>query len=102
MEPRIKDGAWCLFASPVEGSRDGKIVLVEHRAIHDPETGGSYTVKRYRSKKVGGEDSLWHHEEIVLEPLNLEYEPIVLSDVSEDEFRVIAEFVEVLGAEASV
>ncbi|MCX8073727.1 MAG: hypothetical protein N3C12_14960 [Candidatus Binatia bacterium] len=28
MEPRIPDGAWCLFRAPVEGSRQGKIALV--------------------------------------------------------------------------
>ena len=41
MELLLPDGAWCLFSGPVEGSRQGKIVLVEHRDIHDPETGGS-------------------------------------------------------------
>lgn len=96
MEPRIRDGSWCLFASPVEGSRDGKVVLAEHRAIADPETGGSYTVKRYRSKKVGGEDELWQHEEIVLEPLNPGYEPIVLRPDDDGDVRVIAEVVDVL------
>lgn len=97
MEPRIPDGAWCLFASPVEGSRDGRILLVEHRSIDDPDNGGRYTVKRYRSSKRAVEGALWEHEEIVLEPLNPEYEPIVLRDVEEEEFRVIAELVEVLG-----
>jgi hypothetical protein len=96
MEPRIPDGAWCLFASPVEGSRDGRILLVEHRAIDDPDNGGSYTVKRYRSRKQAVEGELWEHEEIVLEPLNPEYEPIVLRDVEDNEFRVIAELVEVI------
>jgi hypothetical protein len=51
MEPRIPDGSWCLFVAPVEGSRQGRIVLVQHRDIHDPETGGTYTVKKYRSTK---------------------------------------------------
>jgi hypothetical protein len=97
MEPRVRDGAWCLFATPVEGSRDGRILLVEHRAIDDPDNGGSYTVKRYRSRKRAVEGELWEHEEIVLEPLNPEHEPIVLRDVEDGEFRVIAELVEVLG-----
>jgi len=52
MEPRIPDGAWCLFSSPVEGSRTGKIVLAQHHSIGDPDTGGSFTVKRYRSEKT--------------------------------------------------
>ena len=51
MELRIPDGAWCLFRSPVVGTRQGRIVLVQHRSIQDPETGGSYTVKRYESKR---------------------------------------------------
>jgi hypothetical protein len=96
MEPHIPDGAWCLFGSPVEGSRDGRILLVEHRAIDNPDNGGSYTVKRYRSRKRAVEGELWEHEEIVLEPLNPEYKSIVLRDVAEGELRVIAELVEVL------
>src|ERR1051326_6013373 len=39
MMPQIPDGSWCLFRSPVEGSRHGKIVLVELRDAVDPETG---------------------------------------------------------------
>jgi hypothetical protein len=36
------------------------VVLVEHRDIADPETGGSYTVKRYRSRKAAGAEG-WRH-----------------------------------------
>jgi hypothetical protein len=97
MEPRIPDGTWCLFTTPVEGSRDGRILLVEHRAIDDPDNGGSYTVKRYRSRKRAVDGELWEHDEIVLEPLNPEYEPIVLSGVEDGEVRVVAELVDVLG-----
>lgn len=52
MEPHIPDGADCLFSSPVEGSRQGRTVLVELRDFVDPETGERYTVKRYRSVKA--------------------------------------------------
>ena len=31
MEPGIPDGAYCLFASPVTGTRQGKTVLVQLR-----------------------------------------------------------------------
>ena len=51
MNRRIPDGSWCLFSTDRGGSREGKIVLVEHRLRDDPETGGRYTVKRYRSEK---------------------------------------------------
>ncbi|GIW56654.1 MAG: hypothetical protein KatS3mg082_3058 [Nitrospiraceae bacterium] len=95
MEPLIPDGAWCLFRSPVLGSRQGKIVLVEHRDIHDPETGGSYTLKRYRSRKATNPDG-WRHVEIRLEPENPEFAPIVLQESDEGNVRVVAELVEVL------
>ena len=51
MEPAIRDGAWCLFRGPVEGTRQGKIVLVQLRGATDPETGLRYTVKRYKSER---------------------------------------------------
>jgi hypothetical protein len=96
MEPKIPDGAWCLFTSPVTGSRQGRIVLVQHRDIHDPESGGSFTVKRYRSEKVASREDDWQHSLIRLEPLNKEFQPILLRDVPEGEVQVIAELLEVL------
>ncbi len=96
MEPRIPDGAWCLFRSLVEGTRQGRVVLVQHRDIHDPETGGSYTVKRYGSRKESDGAGSWRHSEIRLVPENPEFPPIILRDVRDDEFHVIAEMVEVL------
>lgn len=96
MEPRIPDGGWCLFHSPVEGTRQGRILLVQHRDIEDPESGGKYTIKRYRSKKESDTTGSWRHEEIRLEPENPDFRPIVLKGVSDDELRAIAEVVEVL------
>lgn len=98
MEPLIPDGSWCLFASPVTGSRQGRIVLAQHRGIEDSESGGSYTVKRYKSEKNAAADGSWKHARITLEPLNPAYKPIVLADVDEDEVAVVAELVGVLPA----
>ena len=95
MEPTISDGAYCLFRSPVEGTRQGKIVLVQLRDATDPETGQRYTVKRYESQKAEQEDS-WHHTRIALKPVNPDFEPIVLTGTDEGELQVIAELVEVL------
>jgi SOS-response transcriptional repressor LexA len=95
MEPMIPDGSYCLFASPVEGSRQGKTVLVQLRDAVDPETGERFTVKRYESEKVQVDDS-WRHTKITLKPLNTEFEAIELSDVQEGQVGVIAECVEVL------
>ena len=53
MEPVIPDGAYGLFRSPVQGTRQGKTVLVQLRDATDPRTGARYTVKRYESERAG-------------------------------------------------
>ena len=96
MEPRIPDGSYCLFASPVTGSRQGRTVLVRLRDEIDPETGERFTVKRYRSQKTQDEHG-WRHVEITLEPLNPAFVPIVIAADDEREIEVLAELIEVLG-----
>jgi SOS-response transcriptional repressor LexA len=95
MEPAIPDGSWCLFRAPVEGSRQGKTVLVQLRDVADPDTSQRYTVKRYESEKAAKGDS-WRHERITLKPVNPDFKPIVLSDTSAGDVQVIAELVEVI------
>ena len=95
MEPAIPDGAWCLFRAPVEGTRQGKTVLVQLRDDTDPETGQRYTVKRYESEKATDGDS-WRHAKITLKPVNSEFAPIVLTEADEGQLQVVAELVEVL------
>lgn len=97
MEPRIPDGAYCLFRAPVTGTRQGKVVLVELRDQVDPESGLRYTVKRYESEKVEGAEHAWRHVRIVLQPENPQFEPIVITAEDEMELAVVAELVEVLG-----
>jgi len=97
MEPTILHRAYCLFRSPVLGSRQGRIVLVQHRELCDPETGGRYTVKRYRSTRQQESDGSWRHLTITLEPLNPRYRSLVLTAESEDQVAVIAEFVRMVG-----
>jgi SOS-response transcriptional repressor LexA len=92
MEPRIPDGSLCVFRAGVSGSRQGKLVLVEHLG---GGTNDRYTVKRYVGEKTRLPDDTWTHERIRLEPLNPEYEAWDL-DPQEDRFRVLAEFVDVL------
>ena len=96
MEPAIPDGAHCLFAAPVEGTRQGKTVLVQMRDAADPESGERYTVKRYESEKAGDGDS-WQHTKITLNPVNADFEPIIVTGTDEGQLQVVAEVVEVLG-----
>lgn len=95
MEPAIPDGSYCLFRSPVEGSRQGKTVLVQLRDAADPETGERFTVKRYESEKARTEES-WFHTKVTLKPINPEFQSIVLEAGEEGSLQVVAEFLEVL------
>jgi len=96
MEPKIPDGSYCVFAAPVEGSRQGKIVLAQLRSERDPESGERYTVKRYSSEKSIDGDDTWRHLKITLHPLNSEFSPIVLTAEDENSVSVVAEFVATL------
>jgi hypothetical protein len=101
MEPRIPDGSYCLFASPVTGARRERIVLVELLDEVDVETGERYTVKRYESEKVAEGEDGWRHVRVTLVPLNPAFAPIVLTADDEEAVRVVAEFVAVVGEEVA-
>lgn len=92
MMPKIRSGDFLVFRAATAGTRQGKIVLAQYRGPADPDTGGSYTVKRYFSSKVVSGDSEWSHREIRLEPLNPDYEPIVLLPEDVDAFKIIGEY----------
>jgi len=94
MEPLIPDNSLCVFRSDVKGTRAGKRLLIEK--FGESDFASRYTVKRYTSikRKSDETESGWEHDKIRLEPLNPEFEAFELGP---DEFRVIAEFVEVLG-----
>jgi DUF2075 family protein len=104
MNRRIPNGSWCLFRANPRGSREGKVVVVEHQSIADPETSGRYTVKVYSSEKRAAEDGGWRHTRITLKPDTdrAGFEPIVVKlddEPGDNGFRVVAEFLVVLGTE---
>ncbi|MCD6679414.1 MAG: DUF2075 domain-containing protein [Burkholderiaceae bacterium] len=99
MNRRIPSGAWCLFRANPTGTREGKVVVVQHRSIDDPETGGQYTIKVYSSEKVPVADGGWRHRRITLHPDSdrPEFEPIVLEvEDAEESLAVVAEMLMVL------
>jgi transcriptional regulator with XRE-family HTH domain len=97
MRRRIPNGAYCLFRHPVAGSRNGRVVLAQHRQIHDPDHGGRYTVKVYRARKERAKEG-GRTVEVRLEPDTDApgYRPIVFRGLEEDELTIVAEVVEVL------
>lgn len=99
MNRRIPNGAWCLFRGNPSGTRQGQVVVVQHRSISDPETGGNYTIKLYASEKVSAEGEGWVHKRITLRPDSDQkgFEPIVLQvDGDDGGFAVVAEMLVVL------
>ena len=96
MEPTIPDGSWCLFRFERGGSRNGLVVLAESRLVIDPETSQSFTIKRYQSEKEDLGGGQWRHKKITLSPTNKAFKDIILENIAGDDFRVVAEFVEVL------
>ncbi|OAN92865.1 AAA family ATPase [Marinobacter sp. EhC06] len=97
MNKRIPNGAWCLFNENPGGTRNGKIVLVQHRAIEDPDNGSCLTVKLYRSEKTMSGDELVN-ERVILKPVTSAhgYRDIVIEDDDLHDLRVVGEFVAVL------
>jgi hypothetical protein len=99
MNRRIPNGSWCLFKTDAGGSREGKIVLVQHRDIQDLEQGGHYTVKEYHSYKNESAEGGWEHARIVLKPKTsaLGYKDIVLDHDQAVELKIIGEYVAIVG-----
>ena len=97
MNRRIPNGSWCLFKANPGGSREGKVVIVQHRDIQDAETGTRCTIKVYSSEKSADSEG-WRHERITLRPQsNLPgYRDIVLEADASSELRVLGELVAVL------
>jgi SOS-response transcriptional repressor LexA len=97
MNKVIPNDSWCLFRKDPDGSRDGKIVLVQHSNIQDYDYGSGFTIKLYKSKKVVTEDN-WYHESIILEPLSNSpaFKNIILKDDDLVELKVKGVFVSVL------
>ena len=95
MEPRIPDDSWCIFSTPITGSRNGRILLIQLQQTTDPETNARYTVKRYESTTTPATPNTpWRHLQITLHPLNRDYQPIILTAEDEGQVTVIAEFVQ--------
>ena len=92
MEPLVPDGSVCLFGRLPPGRIEGRVALVEHRALADADLGGPYALKRLGRVKVlrGG------RQRVTLESVNPQHEPIVLVLDDPDELRVIADFIEIL------
>ncbi len=98
MNKIIPNGSWCLFKIDLGGTRNGKVVLVQHNKIQDRDYGSGYTIKRYQSTKEVS-DKGWNHESITLSPQsnNPEFKDIIFSGDELSELKVIGVFERLLG-----
>lgn len=93
----IPNGSICLFRTERGGSRNGKIVLVEHTDLIDQDSGCHYTVKEYESVK-SEDNNGWSHQKIMLKPRSYDksFQSIVLPDDDLNGYKVVGEFLKVL------
>ncbi len=97
MNKIIPNNSYCLFKKDTGGSRNGKIVLVQHQDIQDKNYGIGLTVKEYLSTKKITEE-LWQHESITLKPKSTDskFKDIVVNIESAEEFKILGIFEQVL------
>lgn len=98
MNRRIPNGAWCLFRMNPVGTRQGKVVVAQHRTIHDPDLGGSYTVKLHRSEKNVAPNGEWTHTRITLKPDSTDptYKDLEFGPETVEGLSIVAELISVL------
>ena len=107
MESKIKYGDYCVFNRVVVGSREGKIVLVQHNNCYDENYEGSYSIKQYHSEKtIDQETEEWKYSRIILKPLNTNFDTIIIiiiiinvDDIYDESYRVIGEFIGIVDRE---
>lgn len=97
MNKKIPNGSYCLFKQDEGGSRNGKIVLVEHYSIQDSDFGAGYTVKEYHSKKNINNEQ-WEHKAVILKPISkdIEFKEINIANDQMDSFKILGIFERVL------
>ena len=94
MEPDIKNGDVCLFRKDPGGSRNGKIVLCQVGGFAGDAPVA--LIKRYRSARVQGSDSLGEAKSIVLSSINTQHDDIILSGGTD--FSILGVFERVIDA----
>lgn len=99
MEPKIPNGSWALFryfeagSTPSATTLDGRRVVVQFRDATDPETGGRYTLKRWKVSRLRPDGGV---EQIELQPDNTKFK-LKRYTAADGDIRVVAEFLEVVG-----
>jgi transcriptional regulator with XRE-family HTH domain len=99
MAPTVPSGALVLFRSPVVGPLEGRVIAAEWRDHADPETGGSYVLKRVGGlePRPGGSGAL----QLQLRSDNPDFAPLLVDAEGASALRVVAELERVLWPSSS-
>ncbi len=81
LEPRIPDGAWCVFRAPASAEGSGELAVV---SVRDPD-GDGFAVLVRRLERLAGRRGLWR-----LSTLEAAVEPAI---VHSRDFSLVADFV---------
>lgn len=91
-EPDIPSGSYCLFRI-THVPQAGTIMLVQHPRIEDPDTGGTFALKRVAAVREPGET----RKRLVLEPINPASPGVAIEARDAQNLRIVAVLLEVLG-----
>jgi SOS-response transcriptional repressor LexA len=91
MEPLIPDGAYCLFQFKAPHLKSDMIGVFQLHGVDDPETGGSFTVKRLKLSTQNDPIDGMQRVSVLL-PENPAFDPIPVNE----NVKLVAEFLEVL------
>lgn len=93
---RLPAGAWAIFRAAPRRVERGQIVLVRHPEIRDSDLGGDVTLRIYELAEES--DDGFVRRRVLLKSASTDpsYPPIVLEDVEEGTFQVLARLIEVL------
>lgn len=88
MEPLIHNGDLCIMRKIGGGSYENKTMLVQHRGVEDPETGGAYSIKKFTRNA----------DTVILKPRNADFDDITLRPEGDDDMSkmLVGEFWKVL------
>lgn len=97
MNKIIPSGSVCLFRKYTGGSRNGKIVLIEHFDHQDPDFRSAFTIKTYTSEKIASPEG-WAHKKIILLPNSYDhqYQPLTIDAMNAEGMRIVGEFVTII------
>ena len=96
MEPKIRDGEYCVFEWRAGTCDSSDIVLAEHSDVQDDECEGAFSIKKFvgeKTQREGSETSEW--QTATLLPMNSSYQKIPLRNEGEfvHDYKIVGVYI---------